>query len=259
MTAQDIQAVFVDVDGTTFRHDIYEVPQSTFDALHRLKKQGIKLCLLSSRTPEETIHLPRNFIELMDARLWSAGAVVIENSKWTIHTIHSDDALTLMEYARQHELVVRYSTGEKGYFDQRTKPEFSAIFDYLYHTQPENKRWENDPCVCAVVFADPTQQDELAQKLKHSRFTKMPNCIEITPQGIDKGSALIAQCQRWGIPVEKTVAFGDGINDITMLKAAGLGIAMGNAHATVRAAADKICGRIEDDGLYRCVKELGLI
>lgn len=259
MTASNIQAVFVDVDGTTFRHDIYDVPQSTFDALLRLKKQGIKLCLLSSRTPEETIHLPRNFIELMDARLWSAGAVVIENTKRTIHTIDADDAQTLMEYARHNELVVRYSTGDNGYFDQRTKPEFSAIFDYLYHTQPENKRWENDPCVCAVVFADPTRQDELAQKLKHSRFTKMPNCIEITPQGIDKGSALIAQCQRWGIPVKNTLAFGDGINDITMLKAAGLGIAMGNAHATVRAAADKICGRIEDDGLYRCVKELGLI
>ncbi len=259
MEKAQIEAVFVDVDGTTFRHDRYEIPPSTTKALKQLKSKGIKLGLLSSRTPEETLHLPPAFRDMMDVLMWSAGSVIVENGITTIATIDPEDVAIVIGYARQNRLVVRYSTGEAGYFDGWTQEVYTDIFRYLYHIEPPVKMWDHDPCVNMIVFCDEIQREELAGMLKRSKPTKMQKAVEVTPLGIDKGTTLIAQCKRWHIPIENSLAFGDGINDITMLKAAGIGVAMGNASDEVKAAADIICGRIEDDGLYDCVKELGLL
>jgi len=254
-----IKAVFVDFDGTTFHHDSYEVPASTLKALTQLKKNGIKLGLLTNRTPEETINIPPEFIALMDALLWSAGSVAVEHGVTTMQTIDPRDVETAIGYARQHQLVARYSTGTEGYFDGNTQAVYTAIFQYLYHITPAVKGWNHDPCVNLIIFCNDAQKDELSGMLNHSQPTKMLRTVEVTPQGINKGTSLIAQCERWGIPSAASIAFGDGINDITMLQAAGIGIAMGNAHEDVKAVADRICGKIEDDGLYQCVKELGLL
>ncbi|MGB7595064.1 MAG: HAD-IIB family hydrolase [Erysipelotrichaceae bacterium] len=254
-----IQAVFVDFDGTTFHHDSYEVPASTLLALSQLKEKGLKIGLLTNRTPEETIHIPKEFIELMDALLWSAGAVVVENGKTTSFNIDPRDVEIAIGYAREHQLVVRYSTGTEGYFDGTTQEIYTALFQRLYHIRPDVKAWDHEACVNLIIYCDDAQKVELSGILKHSQPTIMVRMVEVTPQGINKGTALIAQCQRWGIPPSASIAFGDGINDITMLQAAGIGIAMGNAHDDVKAAADRICGKIEDDGLYQCVKELGLL
>ena len=124
-----IKAVFVDFDGTTFRHDNYEIPPSTSEALKKMKQNGIKLGLLTSRAPEETIHLPAEFIALMDVLLWSAGSVVIENGNTQITTIDPEDVALAIGYARQNQLVVRYSTGKEGYFDQWTDVAFTEITD----------------------------------------------------------------------------------------------------------------------------------
>ena len=55
--------------------------------------------------------------------------------------------------------------------------------------------------------------------------------------------------QQMKVPMEQVCAFGDGINDISMLQAAGLGIAMGNASAEVQNAADAVCMTNEEDGI----------
>lgn len=259
MEPTQIKAVFVDFDGTTFHHDSYEVPASTLDALTQLKKKGIKIGLLTNRTPEETIHIPKEFIALMDALLWSAGAVVVENDVTTTYTIDPQDVETAIEYGRRNHLVVRWSTGTEGYFDGLTNDIYTALFQRLYHVVPALKAWNHETCVNLIVYCDDGQKEELSALLKHSQPTIMLRMVEVTPRGIDKGSTLIAQCKRWGIEAASCIAFGDGINDITMLQAAGIGIAMGNAHDEVKAAADRICGKIEDDGLYDCVKELGLL
>jgi Cof subfamily protein (haloacid dehalogenase superfamily) len=259
MEPSQIKAVFVDFDGTTFHHDTYEVPASTLTALKKMKEKGIRIGLLTNRTPEETVHIPSEFIDLMDALLWSAGAVVVENGSTTMHTIDPADVETAIDYGRKNHLVVRWSTGKEGCFDMTTNDIFTALFQRLYHITPMVKAWNHEPCVNLIIYCDDSQKVELSGLLKRSQPTIMLRMVEVTPYGIDKGTTLIAQCRRWGIDPSQSIAFGDGINDITMLQAAGIGVAMGNAHDEVKAAADKICGKIEDDGLYDCVKELGLL
>lgn len=63
-----------------------------------------------------------------------------------------------------------------------------------------------------------------------------------------KGNALLRLAKRLDIPRERTFAIGDGLNDVSMLRLAGLGVAMGNANATVRAAARAVTGSVDEDG-----------
>lgn len=82
------------------------------------------------------------------------------------------------------------------------------------------------------------------------------NNIELNSAAANKGAALEALCRRLGVAMEETVAFGDGSNDITMLRAAGLGVAMGNASPEVKAAADLVTDDNEHTGVAKVINEI---
>lgn len=73
--------------------------------------------------------------------------------------------------------------------------------------------------------------------------------LDITPDGVTKASGLEPLRARLGIPRERTVAVGDQRNDLDMLRWAGCGVAMGDAPDDVRAAADRVTGTAQEDGL----------
>lgn len=83
-----------------------------------------------------------------------------------------------------------------------------------------------------------------------------PRVLALKAKGISKASALKQLVNEWGIPLEKVVAFGDEVNDIDMLKAAGLGIAMGNADPEVKRYADCVTLSNDEDGVAVKIEEL---
>ena len=86
--------------------------------------------------------------------------------------------------------------------------------------------------------------------------TSLPNNIEINSVDADKGKALSALAKHLNIGISRTVAFGDGLNDLSMIKAAGLGIAMENGHETVKAAANRIAPDCDHDGVALVLESL---
>nr|WP_179756493.1 HAD family hydrolase [Kineococcus aurantiacus] len=80
--------------------------------------------------------------------------------------------------------------------------------------------------------------------------------LDLAPDGVTKASALEEVRMRLDVERERTLAVGDGRNDIEMLRWAGRGVAMGNAPAEVRAAADAVTGHVEEDGLAQVLEDL---
>ena len=76
---------------------------------------------------------------------------------------------------------------------------------------------------------------------------------ELAPAGVTKWSAVQRLATQWGIAEAEICAVGDDVNDIPMLRAAGLGVAMGNALPAVKAAADRIAPSHDEDGLAEVV------
>ena len=62
-----------------------------------------------------------------------------------------------------------------------------------------------------------------------------------------------------GIAREESIAFGDGHNDMNMLKYVGIGVAMGNAEAEVKAIADYVTSDVDEDGIENALKHFGII
>ena len=76
-----------------------------------------------------------------------------------------------------------------------------------------------------------------------------PFYLEIIPAAINKGQGVLDTCAALGVSPAEAMAFGDAENDIPMLRAAGLGVAMGNAQPSVKAAADHVTLSNNDDGI----------
>lgn len=86
-----------------------------------------------------------------------------------------------------------------------------------------------------------------------------PSFTDITSITADKGNGLLAMAEALGIDLQQTIAFGDGGNDIPILSAAGIGIAMGNACDEVKQAADYVTSSVDDDGIMKALQYFGVI
>ncbi len=76
---------------------------------------------------------------------------------------------------------------------------------------------------------------------------------EIAPAGVSKWTGVWGLAEQWGIAAEEICAVGDDVNDIPMIEAAGLGVAMGNAVEETKAAADRVAPTNDEDGLEQVV------
>lgn len=83
-----------------------------------------------------------------------------------------------------------------------------------------------------------------------------PNYLEVVRAGTDKASGLARLGEQLGVPLAEMAAIGDGENDLAMLAEVGLGIAMGNARPSVRAAAAWITAGNDEDGVARAVERM---
>jgi Cof subfamily protein (haloacid dehalogenase superfamily) len=96
----------------------------------------------------------------------------------------------------------------------------------------------------------------LAEHITEGDLTYSTNngLIEVVPRGISKATGVEEVARPLGITAEDVVAFGDMPNDVPMLRWAGLGVAMGNAHPEAIEAADEVTARNTDDGLARVLE-----
>ena len=83
-----------------------------------------------------------------------------------------------------------------------------------------------------------------------------PWAVDVTLRTINKWTGCQWVLARTGFTPEQAIAFGDGLNDVQMLRGVGLGIAMGNAHPDLKAVADHIAPTLQLDGIARALQEL---
>ena len=113
----------------------------------------------------------------------------------------------------------------------------------------------------ANIFLRPEAEEEFMKMVMPnstaSRWT--PLFADVNPGGISKQIGIELFCEHFGINVSETMAFGDGGNDITMLKFTQIGIAMGNANDNVKEIADFVTEDVDNDGIEKALLHFGII
>ncbi len=249
-----------DLDKTIVRND-YELPEKIVDAVHRARDAGHLVTVLTGR-PKAASTTYLELLKVSDYYSTNHGALITGRAGAVLQQKRIDEAFvaTLLEPYHDHPDI-----------------EFSCILDdTLYVKNPDDERWawahtQNrgverfDPQVARhadkIVFSSRASTDVVHKHVSdtYPDFVMYPweeGYLEVTGPGADKGTALQIIAAELGVAREDVIAFGDGPNDVTMLRWAGYSVAVGpHAHPEVIAAADEHIDSPEDLGVARWLEE----
>lgn len=138
-----------------------------------------------------------------------------------------------------------------------------ATFQHLtVHPVGNLLAWLRKPPTKLVAIGEAGALDELEARLK-ARFEdrlyiskSLPYFLELASPEVSKGAGLAFVAERLGFPAQRTVAFGDGENDVELLDWAGYAVAVENAHRRVLAVADFVCPSVEQEGVAQVIEAL---
>ncbi|MGQ9491522.1 MAG: Cof-type HAD-IIB family hydrolase [Anaerolineae bacterium] len=123
---------------------------------------------------------------------------------------------------------------------------------------------QGQPPLKALIIGEPAENDRLIVKLQDMYADRLAVVrshalfVEVLSPRASKGQALAFLAQRFGVAREQTLAAGDSGNDISMIRWAGVGVAMGNATEDVKAVADQVAPSVTEDGLAVVIERLVL-
>ncbi len=157
-------------------------------------------------------------------------------------------------------------TGEfKDHIDEMIQsPHYRIMFRDLRHSVPELKAFvtEQGRDIQKIQFFAKDSElrlrllKELPEQFEHIyTSSSVPDNVEINQSRANKGEALLALAAHLGLAKENTISFGDGLNDLSMIEMAGIGVAMENAVAEVKELADWITASCDEDGVARGIEK----
>ena len=259
-----VKLIMTDIDGTLIPDGTMEINPEYFEVIEKLIEKGIVFVVASGR---HMCSVKKVFAPVLD-KIWVAsqnGNVITNNGKskivkpipqeWAqrlwkqlseINQIDGilDTATTTycpFEGTPMHKLLLEgyhYDTSGTGGWNKVPEEEFSMMT--LYHPDSVDQ-------ICRDSI-----QGEWKGKLEFLKSGKY--WIDIVRPGANKGEALKTICEKLGIYPEETVAFGDNLNDVSMIKSAGKGYAVDTARKETKEAADKVIPSYAEDGVLEVLK-----
>lgn len=255
-----IKAIFFDIDGTLLSHHTQKVPESTKKALQQLKQNNIYIFIATGRHLSEMKDLPIHDLEF-DAFITLNGQYCY-NNKETIYTlpIHQDDINNIIHYIDQHPFPCIFVEDELMYINYNDDV-VSRVQQAISTPLPDVNdihRGLHKPIYQVIPYGIDDQT--ILHLMPHCKSTRWHDeAIDIIPSSGGKCKGIAEVLKYYHINQEDTMAFGDGHNDIDMLQFCHIGIAMGNAHQSVKEAADDITDDIDNNGIYNALIKYKMI
>lgn len=263
MTLPVPKIFFSDLDGTLLDDD-GRVHPDTAQAFKELAARGARIVLASGR-------IPRNMVEVCEAlglagpQITMNGALLCDPLTGEVlhgHTLEETAVHDHLAFAREHGLpaVLVYPDGYRSPDVEPLREVFGEALpdevpdlDELAASRPFKTYLLTGLARFREVLADAYRQFEGRY---HVTSGGVDNSIELLHLRANKGHAATALARRLGVPMSDVAAAGDGLNDVEMLQACGVSIAMHEAPDHVRAAATHVAPPRSEGGLVRAVERL---
>ena len=264
-----IYLVAVDMDGTLLHND-KSISDYTINVLRKIVEKGILLVPASGRPLNGMKAAVLNNVKGIKYAICSNGAMLMDvpEEKSICETgISTEKAVEAIAYLEQFPVAV-YAHTDKGTFRAEgwEKTGLSEKYPYIRFSEGNVKdlgAFLRTNGVKVMKMGAFVLKDGLAQELLE-KGSPIPGIvflrtgdgiIELNSVDASKGNALYILCEKLGIQLENVLAIGDNENDISMLQAAGISVAMENAEDDVKQAAKFVAGHNEEDGAAHFLEE----
>lgn len=271
----EYKLIAIDIDGTLLKND-ESISEETKKAIKRCDDNGVKVCLCTGRNVKNTVKVVKQ-LNNGTPFVSADGAVFYDtkNNKVIKEYLIKEDTLreitTLadkynlyMEFCSKDNYIkyVKNSDLEKYCYGGVAK----SVKQKLHHHFIKHVRYtknmdtfirDNKNNINQFLIGGPKEElDKLKENLEHTNFSDVDirydlweEYIFIVVKGCTKANGLNILSEYYNISVENMISIGDQMNDIDMIKSAGLGVAMGNAHKQIKECARFITKTNEEDGV----------
>ncbi|WP_223587820.1 Cof-type HAD-IIB family hydrolase [Neobacillus bataviensis] len=240
--ATDIKLIALDMDGTLLNKK-GKISEGNRQAIKEAQEKGIFVVLstgrslLTSREHADSLELTSYLVTVNGSEIWDEKREIVERN-----LVKSELIEWMWELSKQHKTKFWAISTERNWHDEMPGD---------LHTKEWLKFGFN-------IEDDATREfikNELEAKGEFELSNSTLKNIEVNPTGINKAKGLKIVCERLGIEMNHVMAVGDSLNDMAMIKEAGLGVAMGNAQDAVKEAADWVTATNEEDGVAKAIRK----
>ena len=260
----------LDMDGTLL-NTAHETTPYTRAALARVDRAGKVVALSTGRCLAELWpHLAQN--PSISYVIGESGACIYDvRRRQAVKRITMDagDVRRILDLADRYDAVLQVFMDDKSYIrgalDESLRRYHIYDFVEVFRAGSEEKDDLRELCLSHPDRLSKINLYFALESEKRAFLGQMVGCrvvladsiaigVEISPAEATKARGLEALCGHLGIPIEQTMAVGDSGNDVEIMKAAGLAVAMGNAIEEVRALADVVTEDCDHDGAAKAVE-----
>lgn len=266
LNQHQIKAVISDLDGTLL-NGAHMLGEYSKEVVKALVAEGVHFMIATGRHHRDAGQIKKNLG--IDAYMITANGATVSNPKGELiyeATLDREVVTSILSFPIEKGVFKNLYQGDhwlmeesdKVFDDYYQEGDFQYTlckFDEVLHL-PINK-------VFFTAF-DHAKLLPLADKIKEKHGDQvevtfsMPECLEIMPKGVNKGSAIIKTLELFGIGAHEAIAYGDGLNDYEMLKVVGKGYLMANANTLLKEKlpTHETIGHHNDEGVAKHIVKL---
>jgi len=254
-----IKAIFFDIDGTLVPIGHQGMLSSTVAALDAARAAGVKLFVNTGR--------PRYFIDNLGDYPFdgyvcmNGGQAIYEGRTIYKRPIDQEDVRRIIEVAEANNLACAAFAANhlRLNFHNERERGVSASINVHFDTVGPLECMKEEEIFQFTIYCT-VEEEKLFTGLKHVIFPRWLDIFtDVDRDDSSKAAGMARVAEILGIGMEETMAFGDGGNDLSMLQAAGIGVAMGNAVPEVQAEADYVTAPADADGIAQALRHFGVI
>ena len=257
-----IKAIFFDVDGTLLSHKTNAVPASALRALEALRQKGILTFMATGRHISMLRQLKALEGLQFDGVVSLNGQYCCDESGIIYHCpLETSAVAALLDYLKAHPHPCILVEADRMYinFHNALVEQVQAAIHSEMPELGDLDRGYTQPIYQAILY----MSEENLAKLPPLPGIKLTRWnlggADLIPAKGGKAAGITRLLEHYGIDKSETMAFGDGENDVDMFRAVGISVAMGNACAEAKEAADYVTDDIDRDGIWNALKHFGVI